>query len=246
MRKLSLLLFFIIPALSYAQADSSRWLRAFPVTGYMVDLNDSIKVVQVQLPDGNTVKEKQLGLIRGVYRSSKSDTAQKGYGRCHLVKGDYYYFPIGHNTSGVGIREGDLLYTFVDQPAVYLGQVLRLASHFISLQNVYETPLYDPYKVFYQWTQTDETALVDSLVADIQFTGNYFMENNPSMDVAVTKGRFKGRKTFSVMTGCNSGNVKDFLDYIIARPRLYAGREWKISEIFATWVTEGAPTVLSD
>jgi hypothetical protein len=246
MRKLFFPLFILLPLLSLAQPDSTKWLRAFPVTDYMIDLNDSFRLVQVQLPDATALQEKQLGVIRGVYRTSRADTVQKGYGRCHLIKGDYYYFSIGHLNSDALIREGDLLYTMVKQPAVYNGQLLKLASHFITLQNVYETALYDPYRVFHQWEKTDETALVDSLVADIQFTGNYFKENNPSMDVPVSKGRFSGQKTFTVMMECSPAYVIDFLDYMIVRPRLYAGREWKISEIFATWVSEGAPTVVKD
>ncbi len=246
MRKLFIASFLFLSVASFAQADTSRLLRAFPLTNYTVELNDSTKLVQVKMPDGYTLKEKQLGLVRGVYKTSHTDTVQKGYGRCHLVKGDYYYFTISHNTSGVAIKEGDLLYTFVDRPDVYNGQILKLASHFITLQTVYETALYDPYTIFYQWAKTDETALIDSMVADIKFTGNYFLENNPSMDVLATKGQFKGKKTLSVMTECTPRNVRDFLDYVIARPRLYAGREWKISEIFATWVSEGAPAVIKD
>ena len=35
-----------------------------------------------------------------------------------------------------------------------------------------------------------------------------------------------------------------FLKYIIARPKNYAGNSWKISEIFATWIDGGTPTVV--
>ena len=52
---------------------------------------------------------------------------------------------------------------------------------------------------------------------------------------------YKGKKVLSVMIACKSSYVKDFMSYIIARPRLYAGKKWKISEIFATWLVEGAP-----
>jgi hypothetical protein len=46
------------------------------------------------------------------------------------------------------------------------------------------------------------------------------------------------------MAECNVSYIVDFFDYIISRPRLYAGKNWKISEIFATWLTEGAPSVI--
>jgi hypothetical protein len=246
MRKLIFLFFFFLSFNCFAQADTSKWLRAFPITNYMVELNDSMKVVQLKMPDGHTIKDQQLGLIRGVYKMSAADTVQKGYGRCYLIKGDYYYFSIGHNTSGVTLKEGDLLYTFVQKPDVYCERVLKLASHFIELQNVYENPLYDTYTVFYQWAQTDEEGLIDSIVSDIRFTGKYFSKNNPSMDKLIKEGQFKGKKILYIMTQCQPAYVKDFLDYMIARPRLYAGRKWKISEVFATWASEGSPTVIKN
>lgn len=88
--------------------------------------------------------------------------------------------------------------------------------------------------------------LVDSLVADIRFTGNYFIENNPSIDKPISSGTYKGKKTLHVMAACNSRDVRNFLDYIIARPRLYAGKDWKIAEIFATWLSEGAPVPIKE
>ena len=229
---------------SPAQTDTSKWLRAFPITDYMVDLNDSVKLVQLEMPDGITLKDKQLGLLRGVYGEAKSDTSEKGYGRCNLIKKQFYYFSIGHNKSGVAAKAGDLIYTLMDKTNIYYGQLPKLASHFIQLQTVYDVPLYDRYLIFNNWTKEKENALIDSMMVDIKFTGNYFMENNPSMDVLVKTGQFKGQKTLSVMANCQLQYVKDFLDYVIVRPRLYAGRQWKISEVFATWVSEGAPTVL--
>lgn len=244
-----ILIFFSIIFLSstsFAQTDTTKWLRAFPITDYLVDLNDSTKLVQVQMPDAYKLKEKQLGLIWGVYDKSKEETVQKGYGRCYLIKGDYYYFAIGNNNSRLEIKNGDLLYTFIDKTDIHFGQIPKLASHFIRLLNVYEEPYFDRYHVFSNWNEQDEIKVIDSMVADIRFTGNYFMENNPSMDVLIKEGIFKGKKTFRVMTDFTTSILKDFLDYIIARPRLYAGREWKVSEIFATWVSESAPTVVKE
>ena len=70
----------------------------------MVKLNDSTNLVQIQMPDAYSLKEKQLGLIWGVYDKSKEEAIEKGYGSCHLIKGDYYYFAIGHNTRGKELK----------------------------------------------------------------------------------------------------------------------------------------------
>jgi len=231
-----------------AQTDTAKtWLRAFPITDYMVSLNDSTKVVQLEMPEGLKFQDKQLGLIWGVYvNGNRDEVVQKGYGKCYLVKGAYYYFTISHNESGKPLKKGDLLYAFMPRSSIYFGQAAILASHFIRLQNVYEQPLFDRYNIFLKWTESDERKLVDSLVADIRFTGKYFLGIKSDMNKTISSGTYKDQKLLEVMVQCSPFDVMRFLDYIIARPRLYAGKEWKISEIFATWLNEGAPTVMKD
>lgn len=240
------LLIFLLSACIHANAqpDTSKWLRGFPVTDYILDMNDSVKLVQVELPDDLQFREKQLGLLKGIYTDKHSDTVQKGYGRCQLIKGNFYYFAISNNNSGTAIKAGDLLYTLMDKTDAYPGLVPKLASHFIRLQNVYEENFYDRYGVFRYWTETEEKAILDSMAADIRFTGDYFLENDPSMNKEIGNGHFKGQNILQVMKECKRATVQDFLEYMIARPRLYAGRQWKLAEIFATWLAAGAPSVI--
>jgi len=246
MRNFSIFLLLGAHINGFAQADTSKWLRAFPITDYILDLNDSVKVVQVQLPDGHSLKEKQLGLVWGMYNGSKEETVEKGYGKCHLIKADYYYFSIGNNKSGLALKKGDLLYVLMEKTTIHYGFIPKIAAHFIRLQDVYEAPFFDRYTVFAYWDAASEKKTIDSMVADIRFTGQYFLENNPSIDKPINSGDYKGRKTLYVMAECQPADLVKFLDYLLARPRLYAGRDWKLSEIFATWLSEGAPTVIKD
>ena len=238
------LVLMLIPLLAPAQADSSKWLRGFPITDYIVTLNDSVKVVQVELPEDMKISQKQFGVLYGRYDKSVEDAVQKGYGRCHLIKGNYYYFSIGNNTSGKELIAGDILYTYTEKIPLYFGLIPQLATHFIQLQDVHGKALYDRYAVFRAWSKLDEISLTDSLVADIQFTGQHFLENDPDADRLITKGTYKDKKVFYVMAECQTADLLPFLEYMAARPRLYAGSSWKISEIFATWLIEGAPMVV--
>jgi len=104
---IAFLLFFSLESL--AQQDTTKWVRAFPITDYMLDASDSVKIVQVHLPPGVTIAEKQIGLLKGIYRDKHADTTAVGAGRCNLIKGDYYYFTINYKKSGKLPREGDLL-----------------------------------------------------------------------------------------------------------------------------------------
>jgi hypothetical protein len=241
-----IILFVMYNGLCFSQTDTSKWVRAFPITDYLVELNDSIKLVQVHLPDGLVIKEKQIGVLKGVYNTVHSDTSIIGAGRCQLIKGDYYYFSINHKASGRIPKENDLLYVIVDKPIVHFERLVKIAANHTEIQNVYEEPLFDRYKIFTQWTADDERACIDSMRNDIHFTGDYFLKNDPSMNVKIPGGKYKGQMVLNVMIKCTAEDVKDFLDYIIVRPTLYAGRKWKISEIFATWLSEGAPTVLKE
>lgn len=246
MRKIFIATLLLFSLHCFSQNDSTKWLRAFPVTDYMVDLNDSVKLVQIHLHDGLSLKEKQLGVLYGIYNSSKDDAVQKGYGRCQLIKGDYYYFSIGNNKSGKVIQPGDLLYASAKPTGIYFGLLPKLASHYIQLDDVYDNALYDRYSIFLQWEEPDEMKALDSIRADIKFTGNYFQKNDPSVDKLISSGPFKGKKTLEVMINCRKEDIRNFFEYILARPRLYAGKEWKVSEIFATWLSEGAPMVIKE
>lgn len=251
MKQAFFLLSWLVVMHSTAQQDTVRQVRAFPITDYMVDLNDSIKLVQLQLPDGVSIPEKKVGLLKGIYRTRQSDTATIGTGRCQLIKGDYYYFAINYKKSGVQPREGDLIYLVMDKPDVYAGLFLKLSAHYIGLNDVYDTPLYNRYSVFSFWDKSTEGQLIDTLVADIRFTGEYFVgvitnKNDPSMNVVIKGGSRKGQLLFQSMLTCTRQEVIDFLEYMIARPNLYAGRAWKVSEVFATWLSEGGPTVMRE
>ncbi len=246
MRFIILLLFCFNSQANIAQPiDTSKWLRAFPITDYIVDVNDSAKVVQLQMPEDILIKEKTLGLLYGVYHNTKEETVEKGYGRCQLIKSNFYYFSIGQNKSGLAIKSGDLLYIQLPKTKIYYGYIPKLASHYIELTDVYDSSYYTPNHIFYSWSEKRDTELINAMLQDIQFTGNYFKQNNPAMDVEVKSGDYKGKSTLSLMINCTQKILRDFFDYVNARPRNYAGRKWKISEIFATWVSEGAPTVVT-
>lgn len=239
-------LFFVLLCALHAsaQSDTSSWIRSFPITGYVVSLNDSTTVVQLKLPAVVTIPEKTPGLLRGIYRDNKPDTMLLGTGRCQLIKGEYYYFSIALRPGARKPLEGDLLFVPVPRKKIYAGRATELARQFVGLQNVHEERLFDRYLVFDEWTAGRESSLLDSIVSDIRFTGGYFRAENPSMNEKIGSGPYQGRGVLDAMIACERKDVQEFLDYMIARPRLYAGHQWKVSEIFATWLTAGAPRVL--
>lgn len=232
-------IFFHLSASS--QQDSSLRLRAFPITDYIVVVDDSIQIVQVELPDGFTIPLNQMGILYGTYINSQSDARMKATGKCHLVKGNYHYFGMVVPKNVVAPVKDDIVYTFVKRTSVYEKYVIPVATHFTGLLNVYGERLYDRFLVFSGWTEKDEIRFMDSVRADIRFTGQYMLSNQPELDKVIASGPYKGQSTLYIMAEASNKDIEGFFRYVIANPRIYAGREWKISEIFATWLSEGSP-----
>ena len=133
------LIFFFGNSRLLAQKDSIEKIIAFKITGYIKPLTDSSTVVQVFKPASFPVpiNDKQLGVLQHCYKTGeKLDTAMIGWGRCNLIKSDYYYFGIRLQKMQQA-SEGDLIYTKVKVPYVYDGLLLNVMNHAIQFTNVY-------------------------------------------------------------------------------------------------------------
>jgi hypothetical protein len=129
-------------------------------------------------------------------------------------------------------------------PGRYIGRLTKIAAHNIRLQKVTNENFYNRGDVFLDWNKQKEDILLDSIIAHIHFTGKYFKENDSGMNKKIVGGVFNDKMLFETMMVIGKKEVSDFFDYIIARPLKYAGHDWKISEIFATWLVAGAPAVI--
>lgn len=225
---------------------TGKTVWGFPITSYMMPVNDSTKIVQIVLPANIHFEQgKELGLLRGVARGANVDTGSKGWGRCHLIKSQYNYFAV-HLVKGKAPVAGDLVYTYIPRSAVgYRSPVFYCASHAVTFTDVEGKEFYKPEDFLKKRTKAQDEALEALMVADVQRTGKYFLENDNSMNKLIEDGDYKGSKVLDVMTQTTAGDVTKFLRYVAARPRRYAGNQWKVSETFATWLMAGAPTVVA-
>jgi hypothetical protein len=228
-----------------AQTVSVDKIFAFKITDYIKQLNDSITLVQVIQPDGwpTPIADKQLGLLKHCYKSGiELDTAMIGWGRCQLIKGDYNYFAI-HCKKNQQIAAGDLLYTKFTTQVVYNGRLLDVMKHAVELTRVTDEKFLFPADIF-TLTREKEAAVLDSMVADIHYTGSVMMEQMPDNNQLIKGGLYDGKKLFTAMQSATRAELEQFLNYMIARPAKYAGHSWKISEIFATWMVSETPRVV--
>lgn len=89
MKKSISALLLLFSFIAFGQLKDNQWIRAFPITDYMVDINDSTKLVQIQLPANIIIKEKQLGLLRSTFSENAKDDLEIGAGKCYLIKGNF-------------------------------------------------------------------------------------------------------------------------------------------------------------
>ncbi|HEY9842239.1 MAG TPA: hypothetical protein V6D23_17375 [Candidatus Obscuribacterales bacterium] len=54
-------------------------------------------------------------------------------------------------------------------------------------------------------------------------------------------GIYAGKRIYDIMSNVTKEDVAIFLGYVKAYPGKYIGKEWKISETFATWLINNAP-----
>lgn len=241
---LSIALFISTLTIS-AQKDSIDILYCFRITDYTVQLNDSTTIVQISKPEllPLKIKDKQLGILKYRYENGKIfDTTLIGAGRCNLIKGEWHYFSL-HLYHDRKPEQGDLLYSICKMPKIYTGVLFNIARNDIRLTKVDEAPFYSPEKVFKLNEQT-ENAFIDSMAKDIRYTGKEMLAQNDGQDQIIKDGIYNGKKLFAAMLAISREDVIKFLKYMAARPQKYAGNVWKISELFATWMTSETPMVI--
>jgi len=232
---------------AHAQKHKDTVLWAFPITDYMVKLNDSVTVVQVELPQQvHFILDKQPGLLRGIYRDNAADTGRKGFGKCHLIKGAFNYFSIRIDKSKKP-QKGDLIYTFIPAPVNgYQSPLFFCALQNITFLSVQDSAFYTPDNFLLRRTHLQDDKLLDKMVEDIRFTGHYFLQNDSTMNKPIEAGKLKGNGVLTEMIHAVKDDLIHFLQYVAVRNANYAGNTWKISETYATWLLAGAPEVVEN
>lgn len=236
---------FFINYIGFSQKDSMDAFFTFRITDYTIKLDDSTTVVQVTIPDTwpVSIPEKQIGILKHRYEQGvEYDTNMIGWGRCYLIKDEWYYFAIHQKQKP---EQGDLLVTKCKIPKGHTGLLFDLARHGISLTRVDEDPFYNSAEVFYMGPKSEQNFL-DSMAADIRFTGKAMLIQNNGKDQLISGGLYNRKKLFAAMQTIKRDAIEKFLKYVAARPARYAGNVWKISEIFATWMTNNTPEVIEE
>jgi hypothetical protein len=145
---------------------------------------------------------------------------------------------------GKKIQKGDMALFLVPlQKPLKDTLFFKMARLDIVLKTVEDSLFYDRNKMLENSSSYGTDKLVEAMVADIRYTGKEMKDRNNSQDMEITTGIYKGQTLFDMMQKTTSTDLLKFLLYVYARPDKYKAHEWKVSEIFATWVISGTPLV---
>ncbi len=242
MKSITLSIFSVLLWISLEAQDSTNQIIGFRFEK-IKRLNDSIYEGHV-FADQRFVKLRkgQAGLV--VKNKVNGDTGKIGVARFFKsVNKQTQVFAI-RTLQKQNVKVGDLLFLSIPlkKPLMHLTQ--SLAAKAIYLSNVYGDSLYKFLPVIFDWDDKQEEALQLLLTKDIQETGKAMKAQQDGQQQKMVGGIFDGKNLFDAMEQVQTKQVQTFLKYMIARPNIYAGSCWKISEIFATWMTNKTPAII--
>jgi hypothetical protein len=217
----------------------NRILVGIPVNYQPDQLSNNNWYLLLKKRKGVMLQLNQTFVLRGVYRTTVADTATVGVGKVEAIQKDFVsalFFPSG----GVP-KEGDIAFLLVGGLKARKDMFFHLGRYHIELTTVTDSLLFTADDALQNWNTNRTNAVVKAIQKDLAFTVKAMREQgDDNQDQTITKGRFKGKTVFEVMGNANTTDIQQFLSFLYAYKHLYWGKLWKASEVYATWLANGA------
>lgn len=139
---------------------------------------------------------------------------------------------------GISLQIGDLIQlpTIVENEANTLAyDLFRFRINFL---NSYDDKLFDC-EEWETYRAESEMALIQTLADEVRYYGGEMRGKMPSM--LLQGGKYKDLDLFDAMVRTSAEDMRSFLHFIRSYPAHYAGQDWKIAEIYVTWLTHNMP-----
>ena len=239
----TLLCLLLLPAFIAAQSKDGRQLVALTISydpdptdeGKYYLIADKPSVVKLNLnqtfllqsawhKEGDSVVSIGAGTVRKMDETSVELSGTLYPGK-KIVKGDMAMFLVP-----LDVPTKDTLF-------------FKLARNDINFTTVEDSIFYERNSMLKAPETFPTHKLLEAMAKDIRYTGKAMADIKNSQDRDVAGGTYKGQKLFDMMQKATADDVLQFIGYVYARPDKYKAHVWKISETFATWVINGAPTM---
>ncbi|MBB2144532.1 CHAT domain-containing protein [Pedobacter sp. LMG 31464] len=195
------------------------------------------------------VKIGQQGKVYGVHSNEKPNRSQKELGFSTIVRimGDTIiakttlYKP---TITDEKVAIGDYLVLEINLPINnYNSLFYDLALMQITFTDVSKTPLYSLKQILTKDSKALEDSILIKSIADIKEIYDRVKDDESftSLRVKMPEGRYAGKTTLEVMSKTTKADIIAFLKFVKSYPGKYVGNQYKIAEVFATWVVNKAP-----
>ncbi|MEO1435745.1 MAG: tetratricopeptide repeat protein [Bacteroidota bacterium] len=125
-------------------------------------------------------------------------------------------------------------------PKPILHQLVYWQIHFLDID---ESPFYQQ-GAFDQMDTDYHTKVKENMLADIHYVADAM--RGEMEEPRINGGRFKNQGLFDAMEASSLMDIESFLNFVLEFPGKYIGHRWKISETYATWLINDAPTIVYD
>lgn len=241
MRKLVWLL--LLPVFVTAQSKDGRQVVAVTITQDPDETELDQYYLVANIPAAITLKPGQTFLLQSAWHKEGDSVVNIGAGTVRTLH-DTYAELIATLYPGKKAKKGDMAMFLV--PLALPGNdtlFFKLARYDISFSTVEDSLFYDRNTMLLNPYAYPAARLLEAMAKDIRFTGKVMATQSDSQAMEITNGKYKGQQLFAMMQKVHAGDVLQFVNYVYARPDKYKAHIWKVSEIFATWVINGAPVV---
>jgi len=138
-------------------------------------------------------------------------------------------------------KPGDLIELNCLVPARERTILWRLAQYDIRLRNEWSEHRYYNFETLVNEDSPAATAaMLAEMIARIRRSGREHADVAQLQGI-LAAGRYKGRKVADIMVGATNDELGDFFRFVLSYPGKYMGHTWRIDEVFAVWVINGAP-----
>lgn len=241
MKLLFILLFFSFCAIAQP-AKTKRQLVALVINAEPTKVKDRY-ILLTDKPASIVLQPGQTFVLRSAWQQTGDSVENIGEGTFNRLQED---LPIlnAKVKDGKMVKQGDVAIFLV--PLKQAGRdsiIFKLARFAINFTTVQDSSFYNRNTVLKQPSLFSVTRMAKAMAADIGLTATEMLRQNDGQDQEITSGSYKGQRLFAAMQKVTEKDVLPFLLYVYARPDKYMAHTFKVSEAFATWMVNGAPTI---
>jgi|GEM_PF-2103784 len=241
-----LIFLLLIPTILSAQTSGDgRQLVALTINYEPDQMEGNKYYLLASKPSCVKLKANQTFLLQSAWHKAGDSIVTIGAGTINIMN-DSSVEMNGVIYEGKKVQKGDMALFLVPLEKPLKDTLFfKMARLDISLKTVEDSSFYDRNKMLQDPSGYGTENLLQAMVKDIRHTGKEMIAQNNGQDQEIASGLYKGQRLFDMMQKTTSDDLLKFLLYVYARPDKYKAHEWKVSEIFATWVISGAPVVVN-